>query len=81
MSHKPRRWYSSPEVNPSPDPPAVPPPITPQLLRYGARVRKQHGPALKLQSRAGLFTVAVTAQHAEPLRRHLVPVMPLARAA
>ena len=55
MSHKPRRWYSSAEVNPSPDPPSVAPPITPQLLRYGAKVRQQHGPALKLQSRATLF--------------------------
>lgn len=43
---KPRRWYSSAEVNPLPHLPQVRPQITKQLMHYTAKVRQQHGPVL-----------------------------------
>ena len=50
MFLKPRRWYSSPEVNPLARPTPVRPQITAQLLRYSARVPRQHGPILRIRT-------------------------------
>jgi hypothetical protein len=47
MVLQPRRWYSSPEFNPLDKPSLVQPAIYTRTLRYGAMVRKQHGPALR----------------------------------
>jgi hypothetical protein len=55
MFLKPRRWYSSPEVNPLPNPPPVSPPISAVALRYGSKVRKDQGPVLKYQNRAHFY--------------------------
>lgn len=44
---KPRRWYSSPEVNPTPQLPPVCPNVGLLHLRYTSRVRIEQGPVLK----------------------------------
>ncbi len=43
---KPRRWYSSPEHNPSPNPPARPFPALIYWL-YTTRTRSEQGPIIK----------------------------------
>jgi hypothetical protein len=45
---KPRRWYSSPEVNPSPEPPRSPPFASLIQLAYTARTHRHQGPIIKL---------------------------------
>jgi hypothetical protein len=45
---KPRRWYSSPEVNPSPEPQGSPPFASLIQLAYAARTHHQQGPIIKL---------------------------------
>lgn len=46
---KPRRWYSSPELNPHPRPPAVRPALSEIYLAATARVRPDQGPVIKRQ--------------------------------
>ncbi len=44
---KPRRWYSSPEVNPTPFPSLVQPGLHQIYLHYACKIRMYHGPVLK----------------------------------
>ncbi len=43
---KPRRWYSSPELNPNPTPPARPFPA-PVYWAYTTRTRREQGAIIK----------------------------------
>jgi hypothetical protein len=45
---KPRRWYSSPEINPTPTPPTALPFTSLIQLAYAARTYCQQGPIIKL---------------------------------
>jgi hypothetical protein len=45
---KPRRWYSSPEMNPTPASPTAPPFTSLIQLVYAARTYCQQGPIIKL---------------------------------
>lgn len=44
---KPRRWYSSPELNPHPRPPAVRPALSEIYLACTSRVRRDQGPVIR----------------------------------
>lgn len=46
---KPRRWYSSPELNPHPRPPAVRPALSEIYLSCAARVRPDQSQVIKRQ--------------------------------
>jgi hypothetical protein len=48
---KPRRWYSSPEINPHPHPPPVRPVANQLHWYYTSKVRINRGPVL--QKRTG----------------------------
>jgi hypothetical protein len=45
----PRRWYSSPELNPQQRPPAVRPELTAIYLACAARVRSDQGSVIRRQ--------------------------------
>jgi hypothetical protein len=45
---KPRRWYSSPEVNPTPESPMAQPYTSLIQLAYAARTHRQQGAIIKL---------------------------------
>jgi hypothetical protein len=45
---KPRRWYSSPEMNPTHTPPTALPFTSLIQLAYAARTYRQQGPIIKL---------------------------------
>jgi hypothetical protein len=57
---KPRRWYSSPEVNPHPRCLDKPPMPDQRSFTYAARARSQEGPVLKWRTGLSLCAFLLT---------------------
>jgi len=65
---KPRRWYSSPERNPHPTPPAVRPQLTAIYLRCAELVLPEQGPVIRRQATADQGRGAAPARPPRPPR-------------